>query len=615
MDYIGSENMSDIKVVAVDFRNRQQKSGILTHGGQANLQHNKYLETSEVSQIVSTLGDITYYWDIASGVINYSDNVSQIAEHIDIDKIVTTIGFANVMDSENVTNRYQTVCHSLENDFGNGVEYEVDYRIVDLNDERHGYWIEDKGKWFVGDNGLPETACGVMRIVNKRQDQQQELALYGTHDVLTGFVNRIQLREKLNQSVTKIKNRGKAGAFLLVGIDNLAMINEAYGMDVADEVIALVAKRIRGLLRKSDVIGRYSGNKFGIILNNCPEDSISVAAERVIEAIGQDVIRTEDEAVSVTLSAGGVSIPVHSVVSQDIMQFAEETLTLSKRKPVESFSIYQPSVLKDNYRRKNIEIASEIVSALNDRRVKLVYQPLVHAATGAIESYECLIRIMAKNGNMIPNDQLIPVAEQLNLMRLLDHRVLEIALQKLADEPDLNLGINISAGTIADSRWLDCLTASVGLRPDIGTRLIIEITETALISDLKYACDFVKKLHKLGCLVAIDDFGSGFTSFQNLKMLDVDIVKIDGSFVENMRNCEDDKFFVKTMNDLAKHFNIKTVAEWVEHEEDVKTLHEIGIDYLQGFYFGAGQDELRDTDILGEIFVNTEGDEKELFAS
>lgn len=607
--------MSDIKVVTVDFRGGQQKSGNHPQGKQASSSHHKFLETSEVSQIMSTLGDITYYWDIASGVINYSDNVAQIAEHIDIKTIGTSAGFAAAMDPENVTNRYQTICNSLENDFGHGVEYEVDYRMINMHDQRHGYWIEDKGKWFIGKNGLPESACGVMRIVNKRQDQQQELALYGTHDILTGFVNRIQLREKLKQSVEMIEKRGTSGAFLLVGIDNLTMINEAYGMDVADEAIAVVAKRIESLLRKTDVIGRYSGNKFGVILHDCPEDSIGVAAERLIEAIGRDVIRTADEAVSVTLSAGGVSIPVHSVVAQDIMQFAEETLILSKSRPIESFSVYQPSALKDSYRKKNIEIAGEIVSALNDRRVKLVYQPLVHAGTGEIESYECLIRIMAKNGNMIPNDQLIPVAEQLNLMRLLDHRVLEIALQKLSSEPDVNLGINISAGTIADSAWFDCLAASVSLRPDIGARLTIEITETALLSDMDYTCEFVKKLHELGCLVAIDDFGSGYTSFQNLRMLDVDVVKIDGSFVENMRNSEDDTFFVRTMNDLAKHFNIKTVAEWVEHEEDVKTLHEIGIDYLQGFYFGSGQDELRDANILGDIFTDIDNDENELFAS
>ena len=213
---------------------------------------------------------------------------------------------------------------------------------------------------------------------------------------------------------------------------------------------------------------------------------------------------------------------------------------------------------------------------------------------------------MDRKGEMIPNGQLIPVAEQLNLMRLLDHRVLEIALQKLFDEHKVNLAINISANTIADSSWLDCLVANIGNKPHIGQRLTIEITETTLLGDLAYTNEFVNKLHALGCKVAIDDFGAGYTSFQNLKMLDVDVVKIDGSFVANMRNSEDDKFFVKTMNDLAKHFNIKTVAEWVEHEEDVITLREIGIDYLQGFYFGSGQDELRDVDVLGEMYMGDE---------
>lgn len=603
--------MSDIKIVTPDFQQKQQKSDSRMNNESTSPIQNHCLDQSEISQILASIGDISYYWDIAAGEIHYSDNVAQISNHINIDEIISATGFANAMDPENVTSRYQTVCNSMDSDFGHGVDYELEYRMANGQDLRNGYWIEDKGKWFVGKNGLPETACGVMRIVNKRQDEQQKLALYGTHDILTGFVNRMQLREKLKKSVTAIEGHRRTGAFLVIGIDNLAMINEAYGMDVADESIAIVAQRIKLLLRRTDVIGRYSGNKFGVILHDCPLDSINVAAERLIEAIGQDVIRTDGEAISVTLSVGGVSIPVHSRVPQDIMQFAEETLIIAKNRPLESFSVYEPSASRENYRKKNISIAGEIVDALNDRRVKLVYQPLVHASSGVIESYECLIRIMAKNGNLIPNGQLIPVAEQLNLMRLLDHRVLEIALQKLFDEPNVNLGINISAGTIADSRWMDCLVASIDKQPQIGQRLTIEITETALLSDMSYTKDFVDRLHELNCKVAIDDFGSGYTSFQNLKVLDVDIVKIDGSFIANMRNSHDDRFFVKTMNDLAKHFNIKTVAEWVEHEEDVVTLREIGIDYLQGFYFGSGQDELCDTDTLGDMYVtqSTAGDE------
>lgn len=439
-----------------------------------------------------------------------------------------------------------------------------------------------------------------------KQDGQQELALYGTHDLLTGFVNRIQLREKLKHVVIGIKKHKSQSVFLLVGIDNLAMINEAYGMDVADEVIGLVAERIADLLRKADVIGRYSGNKFGVLLSQCPEANINIAAERLIDAVGQDVIETDGEAVSVTLSIGAVSIPRHSTEPEDIMQFAEETLALVKQRPLESFAIYQPSEMRKSYRRNNIEVASEIISALNDRRVKIVYQPLVHAATGQIESYECLIRITDKKGELIPNGQLIPVAEKLNLMRLLDHRVLEIALQKLIDEPKVHLGVNIAANTIADSSWLDCLVASIDNKPHIGRRITIEITETTLLGDMTYTNDFVNKLHALGCRVAIDDFGTGYTSFQNLKMLDIDVVKIDGSFISNLRNSEDDRFFVKTMNELAKHFNMKTVAEWVEHEEDVLILREIGIDYLQGFYFGNGQDELCDADVLGDMYMEAD---------
>ncbi|MCJ8324904.1 MAG: bifunctional diguanylate cyclase/phosphodiesterase [Rhizobiales bacterium] len=565
------------------------------------------LSLSENAKIFSAIGDITYHWNLASDDISFSQNIQQIAEFIDISTITSAAGFAAVMAADNIDDRYNSVCKSRQSDDGQGVEYKLEYRMVNSNSGNQGCWIEDKGKWFAGASGRPETAFGVMRIIDKSRAEAHEQALYANRDLLTGFVHRVHLCETLKQSVVSIEKQNKQGAFLLIGIDNLAMINQAYGLDVADEVIALVAKRIQSLLRRTDVIGRYAGNKFGIILHNCGLDQISVAAQRLIGAIGEDVIRTGTEAVSVTLSAGGVSIPKHSNVPQDIMQFAEQALTLAKERPVESFFVYQPNNHREISGKVNVTVAGEIVNGLNDRRVKVVYQPLVAAANGEVASYECLIRLETKDGETLTAAQIVPVAERLNLMRLLDLRVLEIALQKLKDVPQLHLAVNISAGTIVDSNWLDYLTASVGGQKSFGHRLTIEITETALLSDVQYTAEFVHKIHKLGCLVAIDNFGAGQTSFQNLKLLNVDIVKIDGSFMQNLRHCDDDKFFVQTMQNMAKHFDLKTVAGWVEHAEDVATLRDIGVDYLQGFYFGQGKAELLKADkhgklVLGEIY-------------
>ncbi|NRA88283.1 MAG: bifunctional diguanylate cyclase/phosphodiesterase [Rhizobiales bacterium] len=577
--------------------------------------HNKinsgYLSQPEISEVSNAVGDITYYWDIASDKILYSSNVDQISEYIDIDKIKTATDFADCFADENINNRYQTVYNSMEIDDGSGVEYELEYNLFDYDRSKTGCWIEDKGKWYVGADGKPRSAVGVMRICNARHKQIEELVKLSTHDSLTGLVNRIQLRDELVSSIAKIIRKKKSGVFLLLAIDNLAMVNEAYGIDVADGVICLVAERISKNLRKSDVIGRYSGNKFGVILNNCNEEDINVAAERLIKAIAHEPFMTENGAVAITMSAGAVSMPLHSDVAQDVMRYAEEALFTAKTRAMDSFAIYQHAAGRRNKRRKNISIASEIINALNDRRVKIVYQPIVHADSGIVESYECLIRVNDENGVLIPNGDLVPIAEKLNLMRLLDHRVLEIALKKLREVTNINLAVNISANTVADSNWYDCLYAGIAGDQTIGNRLTIEITETALLSDMADANEFIDKLHALGCLVSIDDFGTGYTSFQNLKTLDIDIVKIDGTFIQNLSNNADNQFFVKTLNDLAKHFNVKTVAEWVENEQDVNILRDIGVDYLQGFYFGAGEPQLRVSNykgdvVLGEIYQKNE---------
>ncbi len=570
----------------------------------------------EMSSIVSALGDIVYRWDLKTGQIEYSDNIYLLSEYINIEDIRQEKGFNVYLDVDNFTDRNQTVRHSRAHDEGQGVNYELDYKLKEAGRSQKGYWIEDKGKWFADSKGRPEIAVGIMRIVDKRHDELQKLALLGTHDALTGLVNRIHLSEKLSQCMSSAKVTGQPLSFLLVGIDNLALINEAFGLSVADEILCMVAQRISKRLRRTDLIGRYSGNKFGVILTTCEEDDIQVAAKRLTDAVGNKVFKTKAGAVNVTISVGGIFVPKCSNVAADIMQFSEETLAYAKAQSFDSFMLYKPSVKRENMRKKNIDVANEIISALNDGRVSAVFQPIVHTATGVLESYECLMRINDHEGQPISLEDVIEVAERVNLMWLLDSRILQIALKVLAKNKQVNLSVNISAASVNNINWLEILTAGIGNNHDMGKRLTIEITETCLLADGKGTAEFIDKIHALGCLVSIDDFGTGYTSFTNLKQLDIDIIKIDGSFISNMRNNADDRFFVKTMYDLAKHFKVKTVAEWVEHEDDVTFLAKLGVDYLQGFYFAAGQQELLEPNqnngqtILGERFIKNISNKK-----
>ncbi len=191
-----------------------------------------------------------------------------------------------------------------------------------------------------------------------------------------------------------------------------------------------------------------------------------------------------------------------------------------------------------------------------------------------------------EDGDTVAAVHLIPIAEKLGLVRLIDRTVMNMAIDKLIRHPQAVLSLNVSGTTATDPRWFTQLTDLLQDNRQITNRLIVEITETVALNDLDETVRFISSLRELGCKVAIDDFGAGYTSFRNLKVLNVDMVKIDGSFCEHLSENRDNQYFVRSLVDLAKKFDLKTVAEWVQDERDAKLLSSWGVDYLQGNFFG-----------------------------
>ncbi len=511
----------------------------------------------------------------------------------DLSLLNTGRGFASFLDTDNLTNRYEAVMNSHLVDEGDGVPYEIQYRILPQGRNGHtSCWLDDSGRWFADSNGQPVKAQGIIRLFDERYQRDQELAYLSSYDPLTGQMNRLRLNETLDEALKSSEQTRMPCAFLLAAINNLAMVNDAYGFDVADQVIAAVANRLKEKLRGGDSMGRYAGNKFGIILANCNEEDMRIAAVRLDDAIRGAVIETAAGPVSAAISLGGVVMPRHARTTQEGMVRAEEALSEAKQRHMDHFVAYEHSSKKESHRKRNIMFADEIISALNDRRLRLGYQPIVYAATGLPAHYECLLRLVKPDHEIVSAGHFIPVAEQLGLVRLIDHRVLELTIEALEAAPGVNFTFNVSGLTATDPSWLANLTAFIGSNRDFAHRLTVEITETVAINDIEESTKFVSSLRDLGCRVAIDDFGAGYTSFRNLKLMNVDMVKIDGSFVENLHQSPDNQFFVRTLIDLAKNFNLETVAEWVEDERDVELLRDWGIDYMQGFLFGAAQMEI-----------------------
>jgi diguanylate cyclase (GGDEF)-like protein len=372
---------------------------------------------------------------------------------------------------------------------------------------------------------------------------------------------------------------------MMVAIDNLGRLNDSFGFDVADEIIHEVARRLRVRLRSGDVLGRFSGNKLGVLLKNCSVEQMAIAADRFLAAARDEVIPTRSGPVSVTVSIGGVSSPRYARTPDEAICRAQEALDVARNHRRGSFSDWHPDTEREAQRRLNIRFTDEIITALNDRRLMVAFEPVVSAGSREAAFYECLVR-MRRDDDILPAPDIVPVAEKLGLIRLVDHRVLQLVMEELASAPQVKLSLNVSPETTTDPDWWSSIESSLRARPDIASRLIVEITETVAIQDIDDVRGFVARLKDFGCRIAIDDFGAGYTSFRNLRKLGVDIVKIDGAFVQNVARSADDRAFVQTLIDLAHRLGLQTVAEWVQDEEAATLLQAWGCDFIQGRLIG-----------------------------
>jgi diguanylate cyclase (GGDEF)-like protein len=545
----------------------------------------------EAREILASVGDALYRWDIETDVLSWSANAGDVLSICDRAAIATGRAYAQLVDKENPQTRFTAVTQSEQRDGGRGVSYRIQYCIRPEPGSDKVLWLEDSGRWFAGRDGKPVHAHGVVRVINERYESERRLNYLARYDSLTGELNRSYLTDVLEKVLEEaIRFRSSCG-FLLIAIDNLTRINESYGFEAADQLIGAVAKRVRKLMRGKDTLGRFSGNKFGIVLRDCTPDDLAIAAERMLTGVRDEMMSTATGTIAVTVTIGGVTAPRHARTMTEVLARAQEALDTAKGKRRGSFCAYRPNTEREMLRRESVRATDAIVAALNERRIFLAFETVVTAINRAPAFYECLMRVRRSDGSLLGANDVVPVAERLGLVRLLDHRVLELVVEEMVAAPSLQASVNVSPASTTDPDWWAGLDSLLRANAGVAERLIVEITESAVIHDIDETRGFVARVKDLGCRIAIDDFGAGYTSFRNLRKLGVDILKIDGAFVQNLNRSEDDRAFVRTLTDLAKRLKLATVAEWVQDEEAAKTLESWGCDYLQGALIGLASVE------------------------
>ena len=533
------------------------------------------------------IGQTTFSWNIARDSLTWDKHALAILGVSTIASVAKGTGFLRMIADGDLAARTEALMAGSGSPCPEGISYSVQYRFHPRGRaDPHALRIEERGLWWPGEHGKPKAIWGVVCDVTAQHLEFERLQRRAQTDELTGQLNRFALMDVVEATLAKHAATAKPFVLMIACVNGLDVVNETFGFDVGDELLANVAQLLRGQLRSGDHIGRLASNKFAIVINDCTPAIAEVVAARLIVRVRNAPIVTSRAKLAATISIGIVSSDETFRTPPQGIGFALYALERARQQRGDSFVAYRPMAEEAGVRARNAELANTLLTALDEQRMVLELQPIVCARTRIATHYECLLRMITPNGERISAGEFMPIAEQLSLSRLIDQRTLELAIELLRRYPRLDLSLNVSSLTSGDSEWLISLHKLSGGKRQITQRLTIEITETAALHDLDQTMAFVDTIKDLGCKAAIDDFGVGYTNFRNLKSLKVDYVKIDGAFVKNVCADKGDQVFIASMVELARVFGMKTVAEWVGDEPTADLLTKAGIDYLQGYHFG-----------------------------
>ena len=426
----------------------------------------------------------------------------------------------------------------------------------------------------------------LQQSIADRDELQRRLAHEATHDGLTGVPNRSAAMFALESAIARNKRRGTALAVLLIDLDDFKRANDTLGQGAGDEILRETSKRLRDLARTDDTVARLGGDEFVLIAEaiGSIHDAVAIA-ERTIEAIGRP-ISIRDRAVEVGASVG-IAISLDGFTSGDtLVREADLAVYRAKEAGPRRIEVFDTAMRAEVTERSEME--DRLAEALRLDQLTVAYQPVVSTSGLYVQGFEALVRWKDADGRPIPPDAFIPIAEASDLIVELDRWVIRHATAELATwselglPDDIHLAVNVSGRHLVDRRIVDDVSDALrdsGLCP---TRLVLEITETVLLSDLPVACAHLEQLRGLGCTIALDDFGSGYTSLATLRQLPVDVLKIDRSLVAELAP-DRGQSLVRLIIEAAHEFGMGVIAEGVETDEQRGLLEALGCEQVQGW--------------------------------
>ena len=465
--------------------------------------------------------------------------------------------------------------------------YAIEYRIIHADGSTR--WVQGHGRGAFDADGHVTRIEGVFFDVTERRMSEERLAHLALHDPLTDLPNRALFQEHLTVAIANARRSGSGGAVLFIDLDDFKLVNDSFGHAVGDELLVLVAQRLRESCRAGDVVARQGGDEFLVLVQGTPGDTAPDAAAQVVAAnlrvaLGKPFGLASTD-LYITPSIGASLFPADGDTAETLLKHADIAMYAAKDAGRDGYRLYQPPKRDSSV---ELAIASQLRQAERRDELELYYQPIVSLEQSCIVGAEALLRWNRPDAGMLLPGEFLPAAERTGLIRPITAWVLEracIEARRWCDHDlDLYASINLppaywQPGAI---RRVIATIESFGLSAD---RVMIEFTEEAAMTDIADLGQLVDDIHSQGLRLAIDDFGIGYSSLGRLSRLRPSMIKIDRSFVKDLPGDRDAGVLVETMITMAQKLGIQCLAEGIETEAQLKFLREIGCPFGQGFLY------------------------------
>jgi diguanylate cyclase (GGDEF)-like protein/PAS domain S-box-containing protein len=437
----------------------------------------------------------------------------------------------------------------------------------------------------------------VLHDTSELRGLTRQMTYQASHDALTGLVNRREFERRLQEAMDSAQTGNVGHALCYLDLDRFKVVNDTCGHTAGDNMLREVASLIKEAVRDSDTVGRIGGDEFALLLVGCPLEKARQIADDVVRSVSDYRFVWKDKIFNIGVSIGLVEIGHDGGAIEDIMNSADSACYVAKKQGGLHVHVYSAREEASARHSGEIHWLQKLQGALRDNKFELYYQPIVHARADGLRgpALEVFVRLLGEKGQPgVPPADFIRAAERYRLMPHIDRWVVQTVLSALGRggmrlPPGRSVAINIAGQTLGDSEFLefvvDCLDHT-GANP---SDICFEVTESSVVANLDHAHRFIAVLHGMGCEFALDDFGSGLSSFSTLRTLPMDYLKIDGSFINNLAGNTVNQAMVAAMIELSRSLNFRIVAEQVEDQQSLDTVTDMGIDFVQGFVVGRPQ--------------------------